>query len=275
MSAQSQSVVLSIEKNQLLCMPITDDIAINSVPVIKVDQSDVISSLESINATLKNAPSSIHDLCGTLTNDVTVNKLPVIDIAQPISSEVAINSVPTLSLDNTLLITTLEKVNTTLGSIPDGSYGVTFAGALFSVLAAFTFNILYWWVVSLKKGLSTEITKFEFVLDRFEESATKYWIQPYSASNSQDLQIKEMRIKADHRLLRDAQGRIEKKFFLGRFNPSKAKFSSNLKSLLENLFDCATGGDFESYPRLEDTKRCNRIIKLCTQIRVEVTGLDT
>lgn len=275
MNAQKQVVILDLEHNILRCEQRANEVVITDLPEIQIEQSILASSLDRINSSLKAITSITQDFCGKLGNDVIIKELPTVHLEQPITSEVVIKDLPNLSVDNELLINTLDEINTTLSSIPDGSYGVTFAGALFSVLAAFTFNIIYWWVVSLKKGLSTEVAKFEFILDRFEESATQYWIQSHSTGNSQDLLIKEMRIKADHRLLREATERIDKKFFFRKFNRTRATFSETSKILLEDLYDCATGGDFESHARKKDTKRCNRIIKLCTQIRVEATGLGT
>ncbi|MGL1137260.1 hypothetical protein [Vibrio parahaemolyticus] len=189
----------------------------------------------------------------------------------PFTSDISLSALSTVQNDNTELVATLVKLDNTLSGIPDGSYPVAIVGALSSVIAAFLFNVIYWYVVDVKKRLSSEVAKLEVVLDRFEKTATEYWMHPYNSRHSKGILIKEMRMKAELRLLRDSQKKIADRFFLRK---SKSKFNSTMNKLLGDLYDCATGGDFETTQRKEDLKRCGEIIRLCTQIRVQATGVD-
>lgn len=174
-------------------------------------------------------------------------------------------------VDPDSLINILQQVDNTLSSIPDGSYPVAITGALCSVIAAFIFNAIYWKVIDLKKKLSSEVSKFEVVLDRFEKTATEYWMYPYSKRNSKGILIKEMRMKAELRLLRDSHKKIAKRILRSK---NKSCFEKIMTKHLSKLYDSATGGDFETTKRKEDLKRCGEIIRICTQLRVEVTGID-
>ncbi|MEZ8122228.1 hypothetical protein ACED30_22275 [Vibrio splendidus] len=188
-----------------------------------------------------------------------------------ITSDVSISSTPKLEVNQDQLIETINSVNTTLGSIPDGSFTVAIVGALCSVIAAFIFNAIYWRVVERKKKLSSEVAKFEVVLDRFEKTSTEYWTHGYSRRNSKSLLIKEMRMKAELRLLRDSRNKMAERIYKEK---SRTKFKHDMQKHLSNLFDSATGGDFESTQRTEDLKRCGEIIRLCTQLRLLATGID-
>ncbi|CAH6996710.1 hypothetical protein VCHA50O413_60160 [Vibrio chagasii] len=191
---------------------------------------------------------------------------------EALSGDFSLSEIPIVETSNTELVAILVELNKTLSGIPDGSYLVAVAGALSSVIAAFLFNVIYWYVVDVKKRLSSEVAKLEVVLDRFEKTATEYWMHPYNSRHSKGILIKEMRMKAELRLLRDSQKKIAARFFLAS---SKSQFNKSMNKLLGDLYDCATGGDFETTQRKEDLKRCGEIIRLCTQVRVQATGVDT
>lgn len=170
------------------------------------------------------------------------------------------------------LITTLESVNDTLSSTPKGSLSEVIIGALFSVIAAFTFNLIYWYLVDKKKKLSSSIARLNTVLDAFEKTATEYWYFSYHIRHSKSNKIKEMKMKAEHRILRQSKSEIVK---LIHRKKTKTEVDAELTELLSSLFDSATGGDFESSERKEDLKRVGEIIKICTQIRMITAGLNT
>lgn len=205
-------------------------------------------------------------------NDLTIEIKHETVACEPFTGDFSVSALPTVQTNNRELIESLVQLDETLNGIPDGSYPVAIVGALSSVIAAFLFNVIYWYVVDVKKRLSSEVAKLEVVLDRFEKTATEYWMYPYNSRHSKGILIKEMRMKAELRLLRDSQKKIAARFFLDK---SRSKFNKEMNTLLGDLYDCATGGDFETTQRIEDLKRCGEIIRLCTQIRVQATGVDT
>lgn len=173
--------------------------------------------------------------------------------------------------DKKEILLALQELNETLSSTPDGSLFVAIVAAMSSVLAAFFFNLVYWAIIDERKRQFSEIAKFEVILDQFEKNGTEYWMYSYTSKKAKSILIKEMRLKTEHRLLRDCKKKIIKHIFRKK---NKQKFQDKIDPLLSELYDSATGGDFETKKRKEDLYRCEKIILTCTKLRMLVTGVD-
>jgi hypothetical protein len=190
---------------------------------------------------------------------------------EPLTGDYSLSIIPQIKVNDDKIVSSLSNINSTLSSIPNGSFLVAIVGALSSVIAAFLFNVIYWKVIDVKKRVSSEVAKIEIVLDRFEKTATEYWMYPYNSQKAKGILIKEMRMKADLRLLRDSQKKISNQLFR---QITRTQFNTTMNHLIGDLYDGSTGGDFEATQRKADLKRCGEIIRLCTQIRVEAAGVD-
>ncbi|MCG7586493.1 hypothetical protein [Photobacterium sp. OFAV2-7] len=215
---------------------------------------------------VQNPPSVTHitfDIPTTISGDMTITNLEGLN---------------NLSINIAQLQTQLETINTTLSGIPDGSYPVALVGSLSSVIAAFIFNVLYWWRVDERKKLNSVVDEYLVALDSFEKVATVYWLYPYQKRHRKKNAIQEMRIVSSAKLLRQCGAKIvdnipHNYFFLPN-NKLKNSTDDELKLFASTIFDIATGGDFGSPKRDEDLKKVNRIIQHCTRTKMFLSGLS-
>lgn len=168
-----------------------------------------------------------------------------------------------------LLIDPLEKINNTLSTTPEGSLYEILFGALFSVLAAFVFNFLYWRLKERKEKLFARVNEAKVALEDFEINASNYWSCNYDKEKPQAYVIQEAKIKANHLILMSTFEKHIQPFV----EPSQKKLSTKILSEIDGLFDISTGGDFESSSRMANPKTVSDIIKRCARIKTQLSNL--
>lgn len=156
------------------------------------------------------------------------------------------------------MLSVLGEINSTLSSIPSGSYGLAFfsgvIGALVAAVAAFSLNYLFW----RKNKLHNRISHFAALsivhLEELEDSAVSYWIEDNTDLNSHCMQKYEIRIRTRFDMLKSSVGEL-----FERIDVKYANDFTDVTNSLGIIYDEVMGYDFES--RL---KKRNRKVALIT-----------
>lgn len=243
-------------KEVVACDSVTGSFSVDSIPAVDTNSPDVKEALEQINNTL------VQSCSLDPTNAFLENIVDSVDGLQQFLSK-------TSASDE--LVSRLEQLNTTLSATPKFSFVETLGGALFSVLAAFVFNFLYWKMKEKKEKLQAGITEAKVALEEFEVNASDYWSHDYSPRAIKSSSIQEAKIKANHFILLSI---FNKKInpLIGNTEEDKA-FKTKITKEIESLFDIATGGDFESSSRKASRKTVSDIIRRCARLKTQLSSL--
>lgn len=168
------------------------------------------------------------------------------------------------SADAHSIVTSIEQLALVAGSVPDGSYYVAMVsggiGAIIASFTAFLFNFLY------LKNIHTRNKKAHYCrvsishLEHFEEIILKYWLSGKDDENRDEMVYLETRIKSSFQVL----------------NASMVRFSSLLKApdadkkiiddFLSDIFDIATGGEFEAISRETNKATAADVSTKCSKV---------
>ncbi|MBO2902315.1 hypothetical protein J5H42_16315 [Aeromonas dhakensis] len=161
----------------------------------------------------------------------------------------------------------LERINSTISSIPDGSYPLTIVsavlGALVAAIAAFSFNVMYW------RKLNNDNIKSHYAniclkhLATFEKAALQYWINNKTNENSQEMQLLEVKIRSTFIVLKSSLDNLSKVVI----DPTDKE---NISLFTTTIFDVATGGNFESSFKKTERNTCLKISKECSKITTTI-----
>lgn len=243
-------------KEGVSCEPVTGSFSIDSIPAIDTNSPDVKEALEQIN-------HSLIQSCSLDSTNAFLNSIAdSVDGMQQFLSKASASEE---------LVSRLEQLNTTLSTTPKFSFVETLGGALFSVLAAFVFNFLYWKMKEKKEKLQAGITEAKVALEEFEVNASDYWSYDYTPRAIKSSSIQEAKIKANHFILLST---FNKKInpLIGNTEEEKA-FKTKIAKEIESLFDIATGGDFESSSRKASRKTVSDIIRRCARLKTQLSSL--
>ena len=244
----------------IACEYVTDKVSLNQLSSIDVDNKDIANALENLNNTL--ALSCADQAAESYQ-----------DIAQAIN---LLNDTIAVNANKDNLIQALDKLNTTLSSTPDGSLTEVLGGAIFSVIAAFIFNFLYWKVKERNERLRSAVFEAKDALIDFEDNAVEYWSRDYDSKNIKTNTVQQAKIKANHTLLLSTYtNRILPNLTRSQKNTEKLAAKKNVQHEIENLFDIATGGEFESSTRKANKKNVSDIIRRCTRIRTRLANISS
>ncbi|PMH73234.1 hypothetical protein [Vibrio cyclitrophicus] len=167
----------------------------------------------------------------------------------------------------------LSTLNETLGSLPDGSYILAFVSALTSVLAAFIFNLVYWKIVNQKEKQLAAISEFEALIHSTEKAVTEYWLHPYKPRHQKKNSIQEIRMFHDIPMLMSLGDEVIARLPWYVSKLQKLKLKTEIITFVNDLFDVATNSDdFKSPTRAEDLKRVTSAIKLCSSMKITLSG---
>ena len=251
----SSNQVIEI-KGSVACDAVTGTFSIDRIPTINTNTQDVSEVLGKINDTL--VQSCSLDTTNTFLNNIatSVNNLQQTFTQAPISDD---------------LISRLEQLNTTLSTTPKYSFIETLGGALFSVLAAFVFNFLYWKMKEKKEKLQASIMEAKVALEEFEINSSSYWSCDYRSKDITSSSIQEAKIKSNHFILLSTfNNKIRP--LIGSTKKEK-EFKEKITKEIESLFDIATGGDFESSSRMANRKTVSDIIRRCARLKTQLSSL--
>ncbi|MEH8110183.1 hypothetical protein ACEUC8_12445 [Aeromonas veronii] len=183
-------------------------------------------------------------------------------LAIPSSDAKACNSL-VYSFSEPSTFYSLERINSTVSSIPDGSYPLTILsavlGALVAAIAAFLFNIAYW------RKLNKENFKSHYAniclehLTTFEKAALQYWISNKTNENAQEMQLLEVKIRSTFIVLKSSLDNLSNVVV----DPAD---KASISTFTTTIFDVATGGNFESSVKKTERNTCLKISKECSKI---------
>lgn len=167
----------------------------------------------------------------------------------------------------------LSTLNETMGTLPKGSYILAFISALTSVLAAFIFNLVYWKIVNQKEKQLAAISEFEALINSTEKVVTEYWLHPYKPRHQKKNSIQEIRMFHDIPMLMSLGDEVIARLPWYLSKQQKLKLKIEIEAFVNELFDVATNSDnFRSPTRAEDLKRVTSAIKLCSSMKITLSG---
>ncbi|MBL0659224.1 hypothetical protein [Aeromonas dhakensis] len=179
-------------------------------------------------------------------------------INQPVSLKQEIYS------NNTLIKGSLDKINKTVGTLPDGAEALSFQSALLGALvasfAAYLLNYFHWRSLKRYNNLSHCALLAKEHIKEFENYTSLYWSENKNIVNNHKMIILETQIQATFEI---------QYAILSQFSSNSLVDNNDKKivdNFLTNIFDVATGDNFKSHSRPADIKKVWRISKACTQI---------
>lgn len=129
--------------------------------------------------------------------------------------------------------------------------------------SAYLFNMLHWKIVDRRSRQSNLCGTINSLIQEFEQQSVEYWLKSQSDSMREDIHLYEIGIKSKFILIwRYSQGYKNK---YGRMVSSR--IHRDMDNHLEEVFDLATGGDFESAGRVASKSKAYKISKKCSEIR--------
>ncbi|OCH32991.1 hypothetical protein A6E13_11300 [Aliivibrio fischeri] len=173
----------------------------------------------------------------------------------------------------------LSTINNTLSSVPDGSYRLALVSSLSSVIAAFVFNLLYWWAIDKRKKLNRSLKEYLTAIESIEKTATDYWLYPYSKRHKKKIKIQEIKLHHEIRLLEHYGDIVSKNISWGLFpypnNEQKKRMKESADDFSDEIYDLVTGDDFGSEQRKENLKTVALIVQQCTLMKIIISGLKS
>ncbi|MCC7219320.1 MAG: hypothetical protein IT490_01145 [Candidatus Contendobacter sp.] len=175
-----------------------------------------------------------------------------------------------------LLVNKLDQINSTLVTIapPDGVSVSQFGAAIFiAVIGAFTayvFNFFHWRMVRKKHYFGRIADILNIHIHELERLAVRYWVSCYEEHEKQSIEIDEISIKAKLRLISRYTKKLGPLLDVSRYR----ELADELSSFSQDIFDEASGGDFESSRRKEDPKRAQIVSRLCADMQAKLVFLE-
>ena len=159
-----------------------------------------------------------------------------------------------------------STLSNAISTIPNGSYPLALTsgviGALVASFAAFLITFLY------QKYLNNLNKKSHFadisisILDSFQNTASNYWVKDKvtdkrrSNNNDEEMKVLEIRIKTEFTVLKASLNEF-KETLTDKDDAHKQK----IKNFINDIYDLATGGDFESENKKSEITTAAKICK--------------
>ena len=140
--------------------------------------------------------------------------------------------------------------------------------ALLGAASAYLFNYFHWKIVESKNTISSLCKLITDTIDTLEQSSVHYWLEESFDKASVGKQF-EITIKAKCEVL----GRQTEQLFAKINTNQPASRTLKIRQAVNDIYDIATGGDFESLNRKADPVKAAKIGRLCTKVKVEVLAL--
>jgi hypothetical protein len=144
--------------------------------------------------------------------------------------------------------------------------------AIIGAFSAYIFNLFHWQIARKFDRRAQYLYAIKSKIDQFDELCTKYWITSNEGSNSNNKldeitrKTYELQIKSWYKsLISHINSYIT---FTYKNEQERVRKEKDINTLLENIFDQSSGGDFEQKHRTEEPKRCSQINTLCTDLTV-------
>ncbi|HGE6013847.1 TPA: hypothetical protein ACGGR7_002111 [Vibrio cholerae] len=200
-----------------------------------------------------------------MTQELLDNKTTLNNITSAIKDSSHMMS-ESVTATGTVTVKVLEKINTTISSVPDGSYALAFTsgilGAISAATAAFSLNYFYWKKLNEYNRLSHFAGVSIKHLNDFENYALSYWTSNANNTTSESMIKLEIKIRTQYSILKSSLEELCKKI------PKKHKADAEMIiTTIEDIFDDATGGNFESASKVRDRKLALKIARKCLNIK--------
>lgn len=188
----------------------------------------------------------------------------VTDISQACSINFALKE-HTNTLSHTIS-SSISGLSEKISTIPDGSYSLAIiSGIIGAVVAAFAagmLNFFYWRHVNKENKKSHfSICALEH-LQEFEESALKYWIQDKKPSNVTEMYLLEVKILSQFQVLKSSLSDL-----ISQLPESEKSEKDIINTFIGDVYDVATGGDFESSDKKCEKKTTLNISRICSSLK--------
>ncbi|MGL4844124.1 MAG: hypothetical protein ACRC2Y_05815 [Aeromonas veronii] len=176
----------------------------------------------------------------------------------------------------------LDNINKTVGTLPDGAISLSFLSALLGALVASIAAgfVNYLQIKSNAKNRKTSYlaNQAKSQIKEFEAASIEYWSTKKDDNNILPMQALETRIISEHQLLLATcdlfSEHITSFNFLYRNCPYLKSLSSYVKSIecdhailkdfSDTIFEIATGEEFKSMSRAAQPKKASQISRKCS-----------
>ena len=146
---------------------------------------------------------------------------------------------------------------------------VAIAGGLAGAIAAVVFSHLHWKTVNKRESLSLLATSLQDIVLELETVSIKYWLVDAKEQIPSENQTSEIRIKSCMKLV-TRYARILSSFQL---KGEQAKLVTQVVDFQDNIYDIATGDEFESSARVASPEKATKISYKCSALRASLTEL--
>ena len=137
--------------------------------------------------------------------------------------------------------------------------------AILGATSAYLFNYFHWKVVEDKNTVSSLCRLITDTIDVLEKNSVEYWLEDSFDKANIRKQI-EITIKAKCEVL----SRQTEQLFAKVSPEQPASRIYKIRDSVNQIYDIATGDDFESLNRKSDPVKAAKIGRLCTKVKIEV-----
>ncbi|WP_445401801.1 hypothetical protein [Zobellella sp. An-6] len=156
----------------------------------------------------------------------------------------------------------IEKAVDAISTIPDGSYSLAVISGITAAMSAFLFNHFNWKYIKKVNRLAHFSNICIKMLTNFEEASLSYWLTDKNNSNQKEMEKLEIHINSTFKML---SGNIDE--FCSSLNKKHKSDEKKIKNIRSEIFDIATGGDFQSATRDNSKPVAIKITSLCCQAK--------
>lgn len=171
----------------------------------------------------------------------------------------------------------IDQLATTLVSLLETANSLTFTQFLFAAfvavvgaLSAYIFNYLHWKMVEKKQKLSKVSEVMAALITELEKLSVDYWIEGYDEDKRLQIQAVEVSIKSKLRLI----SRYTKIIAPYLKNKQATSNKQKLEDFESDIFDWASGDDFESTGRKASKATAMKVSNLCADIKSTIITFE-
>ena len=171
--------------------------------------------------------------------------------------------------NDSAVVAALHQVSQSIdkaGDLSKSSISLVVISAVSTAIAAYIFTFIQW---KLMLGRERRLRRYEAMnslIDRLDEELVEYWMRNQSDRKDQENGLSEIRIKTDLKLL----NRTIIKYYETFFMCGKFRNKENINQAFSDVFELATGDDFEVKTRKSCKKTAHQISNKLADIRVKI-----
>lgn len=228
------------------------------------------TNLKNINTEISQNASKNKEVLSNINENLIhlKNSLPTIEeyknIIQPVTEELAKN--------NELIQESTIKLTAAISTIPEGSYGLAIVsgivGAIVAAIAVICGNFYYFGKLNKKNKKAHNANIALKLLEYFESTSTEYWISECKKDrrnvniNDKEMKLLEVKIKSEFTVLRHCLAD-----FSELLESSESIHKDFIGTFIDDVYDLAMGGEFESNNKKTDKKTTLEISQKCSSLK--------